>query len=128
MDIKNAGIAFLDMSNDEITEQLSNKIISSGFFVKTENLISYNDIDKILKKGETKAVVAFEKDFGKKLIGEGKADLSIIADGSDPNAATLITNYITAIVGDFNMSVAGGVQAKVIPEVRMFYNPSLKSY
>ena len=131
MDIKNAGIAFLDMSKDEITEQLSNKIISSGFFVKTEDLISYNDIDKTLKKGETKAVVVFENDFGKKLIGEGKADLSIIADASDPNAATLITNYTTAIVADFNMSLAGmtsGVQGKIIPEVRMFYNPSMKNY
>jgi len=131
MDIKNAGIAFLDMSKDEITEQLSNKIISSGFFVKTEDLISYNDIDKTLKKGETKAVVVFENDFGKKLIGEGKVDLSIIADASDPNAATLITNYTTAIVADFNMSLAGmpsGVQGKIVPEVRMFYNPSMKNY
>ena len=130
MDIKNAGIAFLDLSQDEITEQLSNKIISSGFFVKTEDLVTYNDIDKILKKGETKAVVVFEKDFGKKLIGEGEAALNIIADGSDPNAAMLITNYTTAIVSDFNMAIAGisGFHGKIIPEVRMFYNPALKSY
>jgi ABC-2 type transport system permease protein len=131
MDINNAGIAFLDMSQDEITEQLSNKIISSGFFAKTEDLLSYNDIDKVLKKGKTKAVVVFENDFGKKLIGEGKADMSIIADGSDPNIATLITNYTMAIVSDFNMSIAeitSSVPVKVIPEVRMFHNPSLKSY
>ena len=131
MDINNAGIAFFDMSRDEMTKQLSDKIISSGFFVKAQDIVHYDDIDKILKKGKAKAVVSFEKDFGKKLISEGEAAVSIIADGSDPNTATLITNYITAIVTDFNMSVTGvssGVPAKIVPEVRMFYNPAMKSY
>ncbi|MDR2887859.1 MAG: ABC transporter permease [Bacteroidales bacterium] len=130
-DIKNAGIAFLDMSHDEISQKLSDKIISSGFFVKTEDLASYDDIDRTLKRGKTKAVVVFENNFGKKLTGEGRASVSIIADGSEPNTATLITNYTTAIINDFNMQVAApaaGPAARVIPEVRMFYNPALKSY
>ncbi len=131
MDIKNAGIAFLDLSHDEITHKLSDKIISSGFFRKTEDLLNYNDVDKILKKGQTKAVIVFEKDFGRKLIREGKASLSIIADGSEPNTATLITNYTTAIVNDFNIGMAGTQAAsaiKIIPEVKMFYNPNLESH
>ncbi len=131
MDIKNAGVAFLDLSHDEITHRLSDKILASGFFEKTEDLLSYNDIDKVLKKGKTKAVVVFEEDFGRNLIREGKASLSIIADGSEPNTATLITNYTTAIVSDFNMKMAGGAAApalKIVPEVKMFYNPSLKSH
>ena len=32
MDIKNADIAILDLSHDEITEKISDKIISSDFF------------------------------------------------------------------------------------------------
>ena len=91
MDIKNAGIAFLDLSRDDITRKLTNKIISSGFFIKTEDLLDYNDIDKVLKKGKTKAVIVFENDFGRRLVREGKASLTIIADGSEPNTATLIT-------------------------------------
>ena len=35
-DIKNAGVAILDLSKDEITQKLSDKIISSGFFRKTD--------------------------------------------------------------------------------------------
>ncbi|MBI5010852.1 MAG: ABC transporter permease [Bacteroidia bacterium] len=131
MDIKNAGVAFLDLSHDEITHKLSDKIISSGFFRKTEYLLSYNDIDKVLKKGHTKAVIVFEEDFGRNLIRDGKASLSIIADGSEPNTATLITNYTTAIVNDFNMGMAGTQSAaaiKIVPEVKMFYNPNLQSH
>jgi ABC-2 type transport system permease protein len=130
-DLKNAPVAFLDLSNDEITQKVSDKICSSGFFRRGETLLSYNDIDKTLRKNKIKAVIIYEKDFGRKLISEGKAAISIITDGSEPNMATLITNYITAIVTDFNMELAGTAVAGTLlvqPEVRMFYNPSLKGH
>ena len=131
MDIKNAGIAILDLSHDEITQKLTDKIISSGFFKRTENLLYYNDIDRIFKKGKTKAVIIFEKDFGKMLVSEGNASLSIIADGSEPNTATLVTNYTMAIVNDFTMELAGPAlnnSVLIKSEVKMFYNPNLKSH
>jgi ABC-2 type transport system permease protein len=130
-DVKNAGVAFLDMSKDEITGKISDKICSSGFFRRTDNLLDYNDIDRVLKKGKTKAVIVFEKNFGRNLMSEGKASLSIIADGSEPNTATLVTNYLTAIITDFNRELAGASASGpmlVQPEVRMFYNPGLKGH
>ncbi len=130
-DLKNAQVALMDLSSDEITQKVTDKIFSSGFFSRSETLLSYKDIDKVLRKNKTKAVIVFEKDFGKKLISEGKAVISIITDGSEPNMATLITNYITAIVTDFNRELAGTQAAAtqlVQPEVRMFYNPSLKGH
>jgi ABC-2 type transport system permease protein len=130
-DIKNAGVAILDLSKDEITQNLSNKIISSGFFRKTDNLLSYNDIDLLFKKGKTKAVIVFEENFGRNLLKEGKASLSIIADGSEPNVAALVTNYTIAFVNDFNRDYIGTTINNSIliqPEVKMFYNPELKSH
>ena len=130
-EIKNAGVAFLDLSKDEITQKLTNKIISSGFFWETEKLVNYNDIDRIFKKGKTKAVIVFEDNFGQKLKKEGTATVNIVADGSEPNVATLVTNYSMAIVNDFNMDLnrLGLSDVMLIqPEVRMFYNPNLKSH
>jgi ABC-2 type transport system permease protein len=130
-DVKNAGVAFLDLSKDEITGKISDKICSSGFFNRTADLLDYNDIDRILKKGETKAVIVFEDNFGRNLISEGNATLSIIADGSEPNTATLVTNYITAIITDFNRELSGPTTDGTLlvrPEVRMFYNPGLKGH
>jgi ABC-2 type transport system permease protein len=130
-DIKNAGVAFLDLSKDEVTQKLTNKIISSGFFKKTEDLLHYNDIDNVFKKGKTKAVIVFEENFGRNLLSEGKASMSIIADGSEPNTATLVTNYTMAIVTDFNREFAGPSGSNsilILPELKMFYNPNLKSH
>lgn len=128
-DLKNARVAFLDLSRDEMTQKISDKICSSGFFRRGENLLNFNDIDKALRGNKVKAVIVFEKDFGRRLIGQGRAAVSIIADGSEPNMATLTTNYLTAIVADFNRELAGRSAAQTLlvqPEVRMFYNPSLK--
>jgi len=129
-DVKNAGVAFLDLSKDEMSLKLTDKIISSGFFKQTENLTSYNEIEDIFRKGKTKEVIIFEKDFAKKLISEGKANLNIIADGSEPNTATLVTNYTVAIISAFNKDLMGIQTSNSIliqPEVKMFYNPELKS-
>jgi ABC-2 type transport system permease protein len=131
MDIKNAGIAFLDLSHDEITRQLTDKLTSSDFFKPTGNLLSYDDIEKVFREGKTKAVIVFEKDFGKNLISEGKGSISIISDGSEPNTATLVTSYAMAIVNDFTTGLqptAKGVNIAIQPEVRMSYNPELKSH
>jgi ABC-2 type transport system permease protein len=129
-DIKNAGVAFLDLSKDETTMKLENKIISSGFFKRSETLSDYNEIEDLFRKGKTREVIIFEKDFGKKLLSESKANLDIIADGSEPNTATLLTNYTISIVNEFtrNLGTGNAVNSPVVvPEVRMFYNPSLKS-
>ena len=129
-DVKNAGVAFLDLSKDEMTQKITDKIISSGFFRETENLTNYNQIEDIFRKGKTKEVIIFEKDFGSKLLSEGKAAISILADGSEPNTATLVTNYTMAIISDFNREMIGiqpNAQVLIQPEVRMFYNPELKS-
>ncbi|HEX2970143.1 MAG TPA: ABC transporter permease [Bacteroidales bacterium] len=130
MDIKNAGIAVLDLSKDEITTKLSDKIFSSEFFRKSGDLLNYNDIDDYFKKGNTKAVLVFGEDFGRNLIEEGSAPMLIVADGSEPNTATLVTNYTMAIVNDFTAEISptAKIPLAVQPEVRMFYNPELRSH
>jgi ABC-2 type transport system permease protein len=130
-DIRDAGISFLDFSKDEVTTKISDKICSSGFFRKAEELKSYNDIDLTLRKGKAKAVIIFGENFGERLVKEGKATISIIADGSEPNSATLITNYATAIITDFNREInsSAGISGLLVnTEVRMFYNPGLKGH
>jgi ABC-2 type transport system permease protein len=130
-DIKDAGVAFLDLSKDDVTQKISDKICSSGFFRREADLRSYNDIDLVMKKGRARAVIVFGENFGRNLTGQGKASMIIITDGSEPNTATLITNYVTAIVTYFNREYAGSGfsgGAMVQPEVRMFYNPGLKGH
>ncbi|HEX2920840.1 MAG TPA: ABC transporter permease [Bacteroidales bacterium] len=130
MDVKEAGVAILDMSKDEASRQLSSKLVSSEFFKETGSLQNYEDIDRIFKEGNTKAVFVFGDNFGESLTSEGRAPLMIVADGSEPNTATLVTNYAMAIINDFILEYNSGMNIKsaIQPEVRMFYNPELSSH
>ncbi len=128
-DIKDAKIAILDNSKDEMTRKLSQKIVSSGYFILNENLSTTSDIDKIFKAGKIKEVIIFQEDFEKKYKKDGKAAIQIIADASDPNNAEILVNYTTAIISDFQREqmAENKIPYQIIPEVRMRYNPDLKS-
>lgn len=130
-DIKNASIGVLDQSRDEITTGITSRLTSSGFFRLAALPASEAGIDATFRAGDVKAVIVFGKDFGERLVNEGVADVAIIADGSEPNVASLVTSYASAIINGYVAGIAAGnsgVKMAVAPEVKMVYNPELRSH
>jgi ABC-type Na+ efflux pump, permease component len=128
-EIRDSSIAILDESKDNITMEISNKLLSSGYFKLYDNLKSINDIDREFKKGIVKEVIIFEPQFSDNLYHTGKASVQLIADASDPNYANMIISYTSAIINDYQMSLMPqntGVP-QIDTEVKMIYNPNLKS-
>jgi len=128
-EINDIHIAIYDKSKDETTMQITNKLLSSGYFILDENLSSLEGIDAIFKKGKVREVIVFENDFGQKLIKEGHANLQLIADASDPNIARLAIAYTRGIVNDFvrKMNPEMQMSFQITPEVRMYFNEEMKS-
>jgi ABC-2 type transport system permease protein len=128
-EIKDARIAIYDQSKDEMTQEITSKLLSSGYFLLDQNLQTTNDIEAILKKGRVKEVLVFGSDFSRKLKREGKADIQIIADASDPNLAKMLTSYTTGIINDYIFKEMGDLHLpmQIEPEVRMIYNENLQS-
>jgi ABC-2 type transport system permease protein len=128
-EIIDVNVAILDHAKDEVTMEITNKILSSDFFILMENIDKSADIDKIFKTGKIKEVIIFEAGFARKLEKYGSAGIHLIADASDPNSASLVVNYTQAIIADYvkemNIQMSGPLQ--IIPKVRMMYNPELKS-
>ena len=77
---------------------MSQQISSSKYFDLAINLHSYQEIEKEFKKGTIKFAVVFPQNFGKDLLHINKTQVQLIADASDPNVATTLTNYATAII------------------------------
>ena len=128
-DIKDAKIAILDNSKDEATKKITQKIISSGYFILEQNLDNTNEIEKIFKQGKIKEVIVFESNFAQKLNKEGKANVQILSDASDPNTANLLTNYTTAIISSYQLELMKSHKAplQIETEIKMLYNPEMKS-
>lgn len=128
-EINNAGIAILDNSKDAVTQKITNKLLSSGYFKLEANLSDYKEIEPMFRKGNIKEVIIFENNFAKKLETEKKANIQIIADASDPNTASLITSYTSNIINNYQMEMMKNQQLpmQINPEVKMLYNEELKS-
>ena len=129
-EVSNAQIGILDLSKDEITRTITQKLEASDSFRIRAYLQSYDEVEDLFRQGNIKEVVVFETDFKEKLISENVADVQIITDATDPNLANLIQSYTANIIRDYvqDLNDNGQVQqAGLHTKVRMMYNPELRS-
>lgn len=127
-EIRDANIAILDNSKDEVTHRIINKIASSGYFRIYDNLKNNNEIEEAFQSGKVKMVALFEEDFAERLQKNGNATVDLISDASDPNTGNTLLFYFSSIIQSYQMEIN---QTRTIPlaisaEIKMFYNPELK--
>ncbi len=123
-EVKNAEIVISDNSKDIQTVQITNKIKASSYFTVHEASMDIKEVEKMFQQGKIKCAVIFPADFSSDLVRSGKAQVQFIADGSDPNTAKTIINYLSSIITDYQQSVysASSLPYRIIPETRMLYN------
>src|SRR5690606_38812397 len=122
--VKNADILVVDQAGDAQSQQLINKIGASAYFTLQQSDADHQELETAFKKGEIKCALILPATFGSDLMRKGEVSVQIIADGSDPNTAKTITNYLTAIITDYQESIAPAALPpyRIIPETRMLYN------
>ncbi len=127
-EIKDAKISILDYSKDEVTQEITSKLLSSGYFVLEENLSSDKEIEASFKKGNIREVIIFGDNFAQNLTKNRKADIQIIADASDANTANLLVNYTSGIINDYirELNIQEIIPMQIEPKVKMLYNSELK--
>ena len=128
-EISDVKIAIYDQSKDDITQRITNKLLSSGYFILEEYLESTNDVEAIFRKGKVKEVIVFESGFSEAFIKEGKAKVQLIADASDPNLGRLAINYTKGIINDFVQKEFPDIKMpyEIETNLRMYYNENLNS-
>ncbi len=122
-EIKDASIGILDKSKDEVTRELTQKLLSSGYFNNDAYLTSESQIEPAFNDQRVKMVVVFEPEFSRNLQTEGTAKVQLVCDASDPNQARMLSQFAEGI---FTSYTSQGVVMGIQPEVRMFYNESLE--
>ena len=76
--------------------------------------------------GHVRAVVVVPNDFSKKILSQNGANVQLINDGTDPNTATILINYVRGIVSIWTTHQAndGEMQSRVVIDIkpRMYFN------
>ncbi|MEJ7587504.1 MAG: ABC transporter permease [Ferruginibacter sp.] len=127
-EIKDSSIAILDNSRDIATAEIIQRLSASHYFNITRDLHTQSDIETAFKSGKVRLVVVFQPGFRDALLQSHHAQVQLIADASDPNTATTVTNYAANIIRDYQREMDEQVLTPylVTTQVRMLYNPQLK--
>lgn len=127
-EVKNSKFSILDLSKDEETRLITDRLAASQFFDLAENLTSYDQIEHSFQAGHSNLVVVFPAHFGRDLEQSHHAQIQLVADASDPSLGSTLINYASAIIQDVQMELWDDqpLPYSIQTEVRMLYNPQLK--
>ena len=113
------------------------RFVNSGYFPVVATVDRLSDIDNYLLRGKAELAITIPPDFGKNIEKGVPAHVEAIVDGSESNAASVGLNYASAIVAGYSQDVLLASFARrgfgtltpisVTPEIRVWYNPDLKS-
>jgi len=127
-EIKEARIAIYDQSKDAVTREITDKILSSGYFRLAKRIEDESQIEETFQKGEIKEIIVFEPHFDEKLNQEKSAQVQILLDATDANMANLLQSYTAGIISDYSKNI--GVDNAQLPVIqtrpRMLFNNELK--
>jgi len=123
-EVKNIGIAVLDEANNTYSQEITHRLQASPYFKLKDPLFRYDQVEDQFKRGTIKAALIFPPDFGKDLYTPSGTSLQLITDGSDPNTAKTVQNYLSAMVASYQQELNPAVQLpyQITLENRMLYN------
>jgi ABC-2 type transport system permease protein len=128
-EVKDTQVAVLVPTNDEASSRIIDKLNASAYFDVVDRIHTTDEIQPVFRDAKAKLVVVFEDHFGEKLRHNGTAHIQLLADATDPNAATSFTFYASNIINSYQQELMGENKNpyQITPEVKMLFNPQMKS-
>ncbi len=128
-EVKDTQVAVLVPTNDEASSRIIDKLNASAYFDVVARIHTTDEIQPVFRDAKAKLVVVFEDHFGEKLRHNGTAHIQLLADATDPNAATSFTFYASNIINSYQQELMGENKKpyQITPEVKMLFNPQMKS-
>ena len=130
-EVKNTRVAILDTSHDEITTQIREHFANNAYFRVVTEVANADEAQKLFLENKIALMVAFSDNFGEEMRHSGTAQVQLLADGSEPNQASVRVGYAQNVLVAFAQEQAEkmGVQQElqIEPVIRMLYNPQSKA-
>lgn len=131
-EINNARVDIVGDMSDPQVRKIVERIDNNKYLQVVSIYDNTNHIAERFRKGKADVAVCFERQFDNRLNALGKASVRVIGDGSDPNSAQMIVNYVNGVIN----SVQGGMNEESLGEnplasstadVKYMYNPAMFS-
>jgi ABC-2 type transport system permease protein len=137
LDINNVKTVVYDQDKTVTSRDFIEKFQSSGYFSVDHYVDNYEQITNLINKGTDLWALVIPKDFEKKVERGQQVSVQALFDGSDGNKASIAFGYVTGVVSSYSQKILLDAQnksgrkmqltASVDPEIRVWYNPDLKT-
>ena len=136
LDVSDMPMVVCDLDHSTASRELVDHFTATGYFSVKGYVERHTDIDEWLDDGHASIALVIPKKFERDLGSNKPAPLQLIADGTETSSANIGFSYASMIVAQYSQNILleslmkRGQQitpAQVTPEVRVWYNPELKS-
>ncbi len=137
LDVNSVPMVVCDQDHSLQSHDFIARFENSGYFPVVARVERLSDVDKYIMQGDASLALTIPPEFGKKILRGQQAKVEAIVDGSESNAASVGLNYAGAIVAGYSQNALlesysrrglGALKPiTVTPEIRVWYNPELKS-
>ena len=123
-DVENAPLMIVDQDKSPASRALSTQFLNTPYFRLAGAPDNERAAVHALMQGEARAVLFIPPDFGRRIARGETAPVEFLVDGTYSTTGAIVSAYGRAIMYAFP---SGTLQLPVQPEIRVWYNPQLRS-
>jgi ABC-2 type transport system permease protein len=137
LDVKDLPLIIYDQDNSGYSRELYQKFSNSGYF-DIKAFVEYSgEVERSIENGYASMALIIPPNFASDLKTGREPQVQLIVDGSESNSASIGMNYANMIISDFSGAIMVDKleflksqnlrPVKINPEIRVWFNPELKS-
>lgn len=136
LDVKIIRTIIYDQDKSSTSRDFIDELTSSGYFRVEKYVNNYDDITKDIDKGNVILAIVIPDNFEKDIHNRRTVSIQALFNGSDGNTANISAGYLQKVVSGFfeeislqfiNRSGRKAIVTTISPEIRIWYNPELKT-
>ena len=133
MDVEDLRFAVLDRDQTISSQNWSQNIAGSRYFIEQAPLQSYDELDRRMRNGELAVAIEIPPNFGRDIARGTPVQIGVWVDGAMPNRAETVRGYVQAMHLAWLQEMAGQQSSPnrdtslISIETRYRYNPDVKS-
>ena len=126
-DVRDIRLAFVDPSPDHESIALRDRFTGTGRFRIVSTAGTVDAVEPLFRRGQADIALIFPADFATQADDSAPSQLMMLVDASDPNTGTTMQSYTRAVITAYEIDAAPNRSVRIMPDVRMRFNPTLES-
>ncbi len=135
-DVKHIPLAVVDHDGSRTSRELIEKFRTTEYFDIRSVLDKAGEVDGLMARDKIRAALIIPERFSEDLLAERSTSVQFLIDGANAMSGTTAAGYAASILQSYSQKVTlealarrrpGGLTLPLRTEVRVWYNPELKS-